>query len=175
MTKIRDFLTFEQLRTVVSASIFSRLDYCNSLFYGIDKELINKLQVIQNSAARLVKGKRKKKCSTADFIRECHWLRVKERIVFKVCLLVHKCLHGSAPQGLKEMLVYADSKRTMKLKQASFSGSYGMRSFRRAAPKMWNLLPYSIRREDDVDELKKSLKTFLFKNFTEFERKMKEV
>ena len=92
LSKIRDFLTYEQLRTAVSALIFSRLDYCNSLFFEVSEDLLSKMQCVQNSAARLVKGKNK--CfrgSTAEFIRSCNWLRVRERIVFKIALLVHKC------------------------------------------------------------------------------------
>ena len=71
--------------------------------------------------------------------------------------------------------VYAGSKRMIKLKQVSYSGSYGRRCFARVAPKMWNLLPLSIRCQEDVGEFKKRLKTFLFTDFSEFEKKLKEV
>ena len=54
LSKIKDYLTFEQLRTAVSVLVFSRLDYCNAVYYGINAELLNKLQYVQNSAARLV-------------------------------------------------------------------------------------------------------------------------
>ena len=174
LSKIKDFLSYEELRTAVSSFIFSTLDYCNSLLYGIQSDLMDKLQSVQNSAARLVKGKSKFNGSTAEFIRKCHWLRVRERIVFKICLLVHKCLHGSAPKCLKDLLNYSGSERTMKLVQPTFKGSYGSRSFGRVAPKLWNLLPLKIRSETDVDEFKKSLKTFLFDGFQEFEQKIKE-
>ena len=134
------------------------------------------MQGVQNSAARLVKGKNKSfRGSTEEFIRSCSWLRVRERIVFKIALLVHKCLYGVAPNCLKEMLVYAGSQRTKKLRQAKYNGSYGRRSFRRMAPKIWNLLPLRIRCESDVTEFKKRLKTFLFDGFVIFEEKLKEV
>ena len=98
LSKIKDFLSYEQLRTAVSTLVFSKLDYCNSLYFGINADLINKMQYVQNCAARLVRWKKKFCGSTADFIRECHWLPVKERIVFKICLLVHKCLFGTSPK-----------------------------------------------------------------------------
>ena len=175
LSKIKDFLTYEQLRTAVCSFIFSTLDYCNALLYGIQEELLDKLQSVQNSAARLVKGKNKFKGSTSEFIRKCHWLRIRERIVFKICLLVHKCLHGSAPACLKEMLNYSGSDRTMKLIQPTHKGSHGSRSFARVAPKLWNLLPLHLRTEKDVSNFKKSLKTFLFDGFHEFQQKIKEI
>ena len=69
-------ISFEELQTSVSALIFSPLDYCNiSLFYGIKKELIDKLPSVQNSVARLIKGKKGGKCLTSEFMRQCHWSR----------------------------------------------------------------------------------------------------
>ena len=174
LSKIKEFLTYEQLRTAVSAFVFSVLDYCNSLYFGIQTELIDKLQSVQNSAARLVRGKSGFKGSTAEFIRKCHWLRVKERIIFKICLLVHKCLYGKAPQCLKELLTYVGSTRTMKLMQPTYRGRYGSRCFGRVGPKLWNLLPLKMRLEKDVTEFKKQLKTFLFDGSHQLEQKINE-
>ena len=82
LSKIKDFLTYEQLRTAVCSYVFLTIDYCNSLLYGIHADLLDKLQSVQNSAARLVRGKSKFQGSTAEFIRKCHWLRIRERIIF---------------------------------------------------------------------------------------------
>ena len=72
------------------------------------------------------------------------------------------------------MLIFVGSKRTMKLVQPTFKGSYGARCFGRVGPKLWNLLPLRIRMKEDVVEFKKELKTFLFDGFPEFEQKTKE-
>jgi len=53
------FLTQEALVTVVHAFVTSRIDYCNSLLYGISDYNINRLQRIQNSAALIVTNTRK--------------------------------------------------------------------------------------------------------------------
>ena len=52
--KLKNYLSRENLLTLVHAFITSRLDYCNSLLYGVPKEQISKLQRVQNAAARLV-------------------------------------------------------------------------------------------------------------------------
>ena len=48
LPRIKHILTFEQLRTTICACVFSKLDYCNSLYYGIYSRLLNKLQSVQN-------------------------------------------------------------------------------------------------------------------------------
>ena len=53
LSKIKDYLTYVQLQTVICACILSQQDYCNSLYFGVNADLLNKLQSVQNSAARI--------------------------------------------------------------------------------------------------------------------------
>ena len=52
--RIRNFLTKQATETLVHALIMGRVDYCNSLLFGLPSIHLSKLQRIQNSAARLV-------------------------------------------------------------------------------------------------------------------------
>ena len=163
LSKIKAYLTYDQLRSVVCASIFSRLDYCNSLYYGLNSQLHAKLQSVQNSAVRLLRKKNGLGYLSIDqYIRSCHWLKVKARILFKLCLIAHKCLHGDAPRSLREILTYNTSTRTLKLNEYPYNSCYGERRFARVAPKLWNLLPFDIRIESRTDVFKTCLKTYLF-------------
>ena len=173
LTKIKAYLTYEQLRTIICACIFSRIDYCNSLYYGLNSPLINKLQSVQNTAARMLK---RNDIGTPldEFIRKCHWLKVKERIIFKICLLIHKCLYGIAPSSLKELLTYKTLTRQSKLVEHSFKGIFGGRRFARIGPKIWNLLPFHVRMERQTVEFKTCLKTYLFANSRHLIEKLHE-
>ena len=88
--------------------------------------------------------------------------------------MVHKCLYGAAPSSLTDMLTYASSTRTKKLVQYPYKGSFGNRSFVRTGPKLWNILPPTIRLESDVMKFKTALKTYLFDGFEGFTQKLNE-
>lgn len=87
----------KDLQTVIHAFITSRLDYCNSLYFGLPKSSLDRLQLVQNAAARLLTGTRKREHIT-PVLASLHWLPVKFRIDFKILLYVFKALHGCAPQ-----------------------------------------------------------------------------
>lgn len=96
ISKIKPFLARIDLEKLVHVFIFSRLDYCNSLYYGTQRKLLDRLQMVQNSAARLLTGTRKYDHIT-PVLRSLHWLPVPYRINFKILIFVFKSLHGVAP------------------------------------------------------------------------------
>ena len=94
---IRKSLTVETSKLIVHAFVNSRLDYCNSILYGVGAVQLRKLQSVQNRAARVIARKRKYDPITSTLRDDLHWLPVESRIRFKQCMLVYKCLHGTAP------------------------------------------------------------------------------
>ena len=90
--KIRKYLDRPTVEKLVNATITSRLDYCNSLMFGIPKELISQLQKRQNHAARVITKWRKYDHITPVLVG-LHWLPVKQRIDFKILLLTYKALN----------------------------------------------------------------------------------
>ena len=99
--RIRKFLTHEIAQILINSFVTSRLDYCKSLYYGLPANQLNKLQRVQNAAARLI-------CNVSRFdhitptLKDLHWLPVKFRIDFKILLIVFKALHGLAPDYISE-------------------------------------------------------------------------
>ena len=104
LRQITQSLTPTVAQTLVQAAFIScRLDYCNSLFYGIadsDSQL-RRLQSVQNAAARLITGTRRTE-HIRPVLQSLHWLPVRQRILFQVAVLVHKCLNGRAPAYLAD-------------------------------------------------------------------------
>jgi len=99
-------LTSKAAKSLDNAFISNCLDYCNSLLYGITDTQLQRLQLVQNAAARLVIGTRCSEHITL-VLRSLHWLPDRQRITFKVATIVHKCLNGRAPVYLSNDLQYA--------------------------------------------------------------------
>ena len=95
LRSIKQSLTFEATKTLVHSFVASRLDYCNSVFAGVSGQLLHKLQMIQNGAARLITGTKKFE-HIKPVVGDLHWLPVRLRIDFKTALLVFKCTRDLA-------------------------------------------------------------------------------
>ena len=100
---IQPVLSRVALERVIHAFITSRLDYCNSLLCGISEQQLTKLQRLQNVAARILTGTKKRDHIT-PVLKALHWLPVKYRIQYKVLLLVFRTRIGKAPPYMNEML-----------------------------------------------------------------------
>ena len=164
---IRKFLTREATEKVVHAFNTSKLDINNGLLYGIDDCQVKSLQKVQNSAARLVTGARK--CdSITPILRQLHWLPIKSRIIFKISLMVYKCLNGFAPTYLSEYIKTANHGRNLRSKTQGVLHvpktriDIGDRAFSVCGPRIWNNLPLNLQTAPSLELFKKQLKTYLF-------------
>jgi len=95
--KFRPFLSVDTASELVHAFISYKLDYHNALLYGIFDQLLNQLQRIQNTAARIVTAKRGSDHIT-PILCKLHWLPVKFLVRYKLCLLTYKGLNNLAPE-----------------------------------------------------------------------------
>ena len=105
LSKVKIYLTQHQLQVLVPSLVFSKLDYCNSLYYGLPEYTIKKLQHVQNCCATLVWKLRLPARSSLDKVYlTLHWLHIRFRIIYKILLITHNCLHERAPKDLQSML-----------------------------------------------------------------------
>ena len=169
ISSIRHYLSQDALKTLISAFVLSRIDYCNSLLAGCPKQLIHKLQKVQNNAATLI-------CRTPKFDHispvdhTFHWLPVEQRIEYKLLLFAFKSVNNDGPLYLSDLLrLYIPSRQlrfssdTRLLRIASFRlKSFGQRKFSYQASVLWNSLPISPRHSNSTSAFKSALKTQLF-------------
>ena len=164
---VRDLIPEKSAAQLVHSLVSSRIDYCNSLLYGVPEYKTDRLQRVHNIAARIVT--RSNPDHITPVLKKLHWLRIRFRIRFKILIITYKCLHNQAPGYLTDLVVPRCPERPKrksthsKLKVPnSRLKSYGDRSFRYAAPKEWNELPLPIKLAPTLTSFKSKLKTYLF-------------
>jgi len=92
-------------QSLVAALVLNHLDYCNSLLFNLPAILIQRLQSVQNNAARLIYNLRRFD-HISDVLISLHWPRMPQRITFMVAVLTYRVLHGTAPPYLTSSFTY---------------------------------------------------------------------
>ena len=141
--RIRSYLSQEICERLVHPFISSKLDSCNSILYGLPVTELDKLQRVQNVAARFI-SRTPKSHHITPVLQQPHWLPVKDRISFKL-LLTFKALHGLAPVYISELIKPYNPSRSLRSSTLNYlsvpksnTATYGDRCFSVAAPKLWN-------------------------------------
>ena len=101
---IRNLLTFDATAQLIHALITTRLDFCNSILYNLPNNKIERLQRIQNQAARMLKRIPRRNHIT-PVLRELHWLTIHDRIIFKILLFTHKAVNNTVPEYLCDLML----------------------------------------------------------------------
>jgi len=168
---IRRYVTRPVLLSLVVSLILTRLDYGCATLAGITGRQMDRLQSVLNASARLIYSARKYDHVSA-LLRDLHWLRVPERITFRLAVLAYRCQHNLAPPYLAaELHRVAEIESRLKLRSGSTDEldvprtnckTIGDRAFPVAAARAWNSLPPSVTSSPSLSVFKRRLKTELF-------------
>ena len=167
ISALRNCLSRASVEKLMHAFVMTKLDFCNSLLMSIPQRLLDKVQRLQNSAARIV-TRTPKRHHITPVLRELHWLPVRERMQYKVATMTWQCVYGKAPEYLKEMLTLYEPTRDLRstgdrlLIASTPRTAIGRRAFSHFGPTVWNQLPQFLRKTVSFNAFKKDLKTFLF-------------
>ncbi len=160
IAKLRNMLTVSDAEKLVHAFMTSRLDYCNALLGGCPASSINKLQIEQNPAARVLTRSRKYDNFT-PILQSLHWLPINFCISYKILLLAYKALNNLAPAYLTNLLSCYNPTRSLRLQNSGLlvvpriaKSTKGGRTFSYLAPKLWNSLPDNVRGSDTLSLFK---------------------
>jgi len=171
---VRRSLTFDAAHSLVRALVHSRLDYCNGILANAPIGLVNCLQSVLRTAARLVL-RLPPWASVSQLIRDrLHWLPVKHRITHKLCTMAFKCTHDLAPAYLSRLCTSVECVDARARLRSATSGhlivpvtrmsTLGRRGFYYACPAAWNLLPPALTADSSLTlpGFKNKLKSLLF-------------
>ena len=96
LKRIRKSLDVKTAGIIATSIIHSKLDYCNSLYYNLPSTRLHRLQLIQNAAARAVKNLPKHD-HISPVLKSLHWLKVHERVQYKILSLTYGALQFRQP------------------------------------------------------------------------------
>ena len=171
LRSIRRSVTTPVLRLLVASLVLTKLDYGIATLAGLPDRQLNRLQSVLNAAARLVCSARKFDHIT-PLLCDLHWLRIPERITYRLSVLVYRCQRGQAPAYLADGLHrVADMEYRQRLRSSSTASllvpatkrvTLGDRAFSTAAVRAWNTLPSSVTSSPSLPVFRNRLKTELF-------------
>ena len=165
--RIRRYLLVSVAKTIATALVTSRLDYCNSLFHNIAIKDITKLQRVQNCLARVV-TRSPRFTPSKPLLKSLHWLPVQYRIMFKMCTITYLALSSKQPSYLHTLLtpirkpIQLRSSTSDLLFVPKVNTNMGTRAFAVGAPTLWNMLPSSVKSVENIAKFRRHLKTYLY-------------
>ena len=150
--KCLPFLTSNLFRQVVCSLVLCHLDYCSVVWSSASNVLLQKLQVAQNKAARLVLG-----CSYSTSVKDMHerlaWSMVKERLSASLLKFFHRVINTHTPTFFYRNITSCSEIHTHFTRAASDglitfplpkSNSMKRAAFYRSIM-LWNSLPNELR------------------------------
>ena len=170
LRRIRRYLPVSVAKTIATALVTSRLDYCNSLFHNIAIKDITKLQRVQNCLARVV-TRSPRFTPSKPLLKSLHWLPVQYRIMFQMCTTTYQALSSKQPSYLHTLLTPIRKPIPYSILRSSTSDllfvpkvntNMGTRAFAVGAPTLWNMLPSSVKSFENIAKFRRHLKTYLY-------------
>ena len=101
--KIRNLLSYNACSTIIHALISCRLDYCNSLLYNVPTHKTDRLQRLQNQCAHILTKSPRREHIT-PVLKSLHWLKIQDRITYKILMFTYKSYYNIAPTYLCELI-----------------------------------------------------------------------
>ena len=146
--------------------VLSKLDYCNSLLIGTTEYNLDKLQRIQNMSCQVINNL-KKYNNITNHLQDLHWLRICERIIYKILVMVFKCKHKLAPTYLQDLITFEHNKPLRSTTNNDIpvikcnTTLVHKSSFKSVGPRLWNKLSKKIKAINTLSDFKTNLKTHL--------------
>ena len=182
LRRIRNTLDHTTTCTIATSLIHSKLDYCNSLFLNLNCQQTNRLQLILNSTARAV-TKTPKYNHITPHLKSLHWLKITQRLQYKIIFLTYKSLQFKQSSSILDLLeiqpthsTRSSAVVTLQLPPNPSRLKITDRFFYHQAPALWNSLPQHLRALSStsftqtnnsllslsLSQFQKQLKTYLF-------------
>ena len=169
LNRVKDFFEPNTRKTVVQSLALSLINYCLVVWGSTSKSNLNKVQKLQNFAARVAVGNVRKYEHVSPHIFDLGWLKIKDKFNYDVCNFVFKVIRNYLPGGLYDF-VNVNTNTGVNTRQASnlvvrrAQTEIGSREMSIIGPCLWNSLPLAIREANSLPSFKLKQKKFRMNN-----------
>ena len=171
INRVKHAFSKELLIIIINSLVFSKLYYCSSVWPTTSKRNVKKLQLVQNFAARIIRGAGKYDHVT-PILKELRWILVEKQLYYRDAVLAFKCMNGLAPEYLCSLFITREAVSRRSTRQSGqlnlpfFASTTGQKSFKYRIAKLWNELPSDIKLCRSIGVFKTNLKKELFRQFS---------
>ena len=159
----RNFLSQSLCTSIVLTLVVSKINFCCTLYKGLPKSQLCRLQKLQNACVRLI-FRLRKYTHVTSYYTKLGWLKVEQFIKYRYVVILFNCLQSGQPFYLKDVIENYNPNRNLRssnqnlLKLPLCRTETGRKSFTYQAPSLWNSLPNTLRSINTVASFKRSLK-----------------
>ena len=154
---------------IVQALALSIMNYCSKIWGTSNKSQIQKVQKLQNFAARIALGNVRKYEHITPHINKLKWLKISKKCIFDICVYVFKILNHQLPPwliSLPRVREFSDryTRQQNNLFVPPTRTLTGEREMRVMGPKLWNDLPETVKGSSSLHSFKRNMKSYLLEN-----------
>ena len=165
LNRIKCKLTQEMRGTVVQSLALSHINYCNKIWGTAGITQLERMQKLQNFAAKIVVGNARKYDHATPLINNLKWLKIKQKLLYDVGIFVYKYLIGRLPEWILTLTMVGNvnpfqTRQQHNLLVPRTATLTGERDMAVRAPKLWNQIPQDIKETSSIHTFKKKLKEY---------------
>jgi hypothetical protein len=162
--RMKTYVPEETLKTVYSALIKPHFDYCNLVWDNCSKYLLEKLQKLQNRAARVITGK-SYEIRSSEILKNLGWQPLLNQRKAKRAIFMYKIRDNDLPECLASMFNISNNQNyNLRSNELDFSipkpnTNYLKKSFSYSGAALWNDLPKCAKEATSISQFRAILKT----------------
>ncbi len=169
LKRLRYIVPIDCLKLIYQTTVQSHIDYCLTVWGFTSGVNIDKVQRLQNRAARIITSNYDFNIRGLELVKELGWLNIRQRRDYFAGILVYKSLNGLSPDHMSDMFTHLRDISDYQTRSAVSSNLYVPRvnkaifsqSLQVNGPKVWNSLPSHIQMSSSLDSFKCNLKRHL--------------
>jgi hypothetical protein len=169
INRVRHLFNKDILLVILNSLVFSKLFYCSTIWAGTSKQNIDKLQLLQNFAARILTNVRKYD-HISPALEQLGWLSIKNQLNLRDLCQIYKIQNSLSPQYLKCKLEKRSEVHKYNTRQKDHLNmplcrtATAQRSFFHRAVNLWNKLSLSQQNQPSIYLFKRTIKNFYLDN-----------